>query len=101
MARTAIVRSISLAPEEAALADRLAGYLTDGSFTELTRVFLRWFGEPLSRRLQELVEAGINPTERVGVLADGEIDVEKETTDFYHPTNPWPTEGPTSPPTST
>lgn len=98
MARTSVVRSISLAPEEAALADQLASYLTDGSFTDLTRVFLRWFGEPLNRRLQELVEAGINPTERVRVLADGEIDIAKETAEFYHPTNRWPNDAPTSAP---
>jgi hypothetical protein len=97
VARHAVVRSISLAPEEAALADRLAGYLTGGSFTDLTRIFLHWFGEPLGQRLQELVEAGINPLERVRLTSDGAVDVERETGEFYRPDHSWPREGPTSP----
>jgi hypothetical protein len=43
-----------------------------------------------------MVEAGINPTGRVRVLVDGEIDIANEAAEVYHPTNPWPTDAPTS-----
>ena len=68
MARTATVRSASLAPEEIALVDRLAEQLAGGSFTELTRRLLRVFGEPLSHRLDDLVEAGMDPHEQLVLL---------------------------------
>lgn len=97
MARTAVVRSISLAPDEAALADQLAGYLAGGSFTDLTKILLHWFGEPLQQRLQELVDAGINPSERLWIRRDGDVDAAAEIANFYRPTNPWSDAGPASP----
>lgn len=94
MPRSAVVRSASLAPEEAALADRLAGLLANGSFTELTRHLLQAFGAPVSRRLEELIEAGVDPSERL-VLVDTATESDAE--DFYRAST-WPPDGPKGPP---
>jgi hypothetical protein len=97
MPRSATVRSASLAPDEAALADHLAGQLAHGSFTELTRHLLTVFGAPVSRRLDELVAAGVDPSERL-VLVDATPGAsEREIVDFYAPSD-WPEDGPLQPP---
>jgi hypothetical protein len=99
MPRSATVRSASLAPDEAALADRLAGQLAHGSFTELTRHLLEVFGAPVSRRLDELIAAGIDPSERL-VLVDAASDpAGEEIAAFYRPST-WPAGGPQRPPDS-
>jgi hypothetical protein len=97
MARMATVRSASLAPDEVALVDRLAEQLAGGSFTELTRRLLRVFGEPLSHRLDELVEAGIDPHEQLVLLNPTMAATETEIQAFYAPST-WPEQGPEGPP---
>ena len=99
MARTATVRSASLAPEEIALVDRLAEQLAGGSFTELTRRLLRVFGEPLSHRLDDLVEAGMDPHEQLVLLNPTLAATESELQAFYAPST-WPEQGPKGPPIS-
>lgn len=96
MPRTATVRSASLAPDEARLADELAGTLARGSFTELTRLLLRQFGEPLGRRIEALREAGIEPDERLFVLTPTPPDTDQQVRDFYA-TSTWPERGPRQP----
>jgi hypothetical protein len=96
MARSAVVRSASLAPPEASLADRLAQQLANGSFTELTRHFLTVFGAPLSRWLDELDAAGVDPSERLTMLHPTLTASEEEQKAFYAPST-WPTERPSSP----
>jgi hypothetical protein len=98
LARLATVRSASLAPDEIQLADRLAEQLAGGSFTELTRRFLRVFGEPLRHRLDELVEAGIDPHEQIVLLNPTLAATNQEIAAFYAPSS-WPEHGPASPPT--
>ncbi len=96
MARTATVRSASLAPNEARLADELAQVLTRGSFTELTRMLLQQFGEPLKRRLDALQESGIDPNEHLMVIRAAPPDTDEQIADFYAPSS-WPEHGPTRP----
>jgi hypothetical protein len=97
MARTATVRSASLAPEEVELVDRLAQQLAGGSFTELTRRFLRVFGEPLRHRIDHLVEAGMDPHEQL-VLISPTPATDAEIQAFYAPST-WSKYGPKNPPT--
>lgn len=86
MARTAVVRSVSLSPAEAALADEVAEAVAGGSFTELVRLLLlRHYGEPLKRRMERLREAGIDPDERPVPTWAGETDPEVELRDLYGP----------------
>ena len=99
MPRSALVRSASLAPEEAALADRLAGLIAKGSFTELTRHLLQVFGAPVSRRLDELIEAGVDPSERLVLVNPEGGTGEQEIAGFYAPST-WPEDGPRQPPDS-
>ena len=89
MARTATVRSASLAPDEARLADELAQLLTQGSFTELTRLLLRQFGEPLKRQIDALHECGIEPTEVLMITRVAPADTDEQIRDFYAPST-WP-----------
>lgn len=98
MPRLATVRSASLAPDEIELADRLAEQLAGGSFTELTRRMLRVFGEPLSHRLDALVEAGLDPHEQLMLLTPPLAATDQEIAAFYAPSG-WPEEGPATPPT--
>jgi hypothetical protein len=95
--RMATVRSASLAPDEIALVDRLAEQLAGGSFTELTRRLLRVFGEPLSHRLDELVEAGMDPHEQLVLFHPTQAATDPEIQAFYAPSS-WPEQGPTNPP---
>ncbi len=97
MPRTATVRSASLAPDEIELVDRLAEQLAGGSFTELTRRLLRVFGEPLSERLDELVQAGMDPREQLVLLNPTLAATDPEIQAFYAPST-WPEQGPKSPP---
>ena len=97
MARLAAVRSASLAPEEIELVDRLAEQLAGGSFTELTRRLLRVFGQPLSQRLDELVEAGMDPHEQLVLLNPTVAATDQELAMFYAPSG-WPEQGPAAPP---
>ena len=83
MARTAVVRSASLAPDEARLADELAQALTKSSFTELTRLLLRQFGEPLKRQIQALRDSGIEPGERLMIVDAVPPDTDAQIGDFY------------------
>ena len=83
MARTAVVRSASLAPDEARLADELAQALAKGSFTELTRLLLSQFGEPLKRQIQALRDSGIEPSERLMILDAAPPDTDAQICDFY------------------
>jgi len=99
MPRSATVRSASLAPEEAALADRLASLVANGSFTELTRHLLQVFGAPVSRRLDELIAAGVDPSERLMLVDTGVSTSEQEIDSFYTPST-WPEDGPQRPPDS-
>lgn len=96
MARTATVRSASLAPDEARLADELAHALTRGSFTELTRMWLRQFGEPLKRQIEMLQDSGIDSLEHLVVTIDTPPDTDGQIQDFYLPSS-WPEDGPRRP----
>ena len=97
MPRLATVRSASLAPKEIQLVDRLAEQLAGGSFTELTRRLLRVFGEPLSHRVDELVEAGMDPHEQLVLLNPALAATDAEIAAFYAPST-WPEDGPSAPP---
>ena len=99
MARSALVRSASLAPEEAALADRLSSLIAKGSFTELTRHLLQVFGVPVTRRLDELIAAGVDPSERLVLVDTAGGPSEQELAGFYSPST-WPEDGPQRPPDS-
>jgi len=99
MPRLATVRSASLSPDETELVDRLAEQLAGGSFTELTRRLLRVFGQPLSRRLDELVEAGMDPHEQLVLLNPTLAATDAEIAVFYAPSS-WPELGPAAPPAS-
>ena len=96
MPRTATVRSASLAPEEARLADELAQALANGSFTELTRLLLRQFGEPLKRQIEALRESGIDPNARLIVRRVTPADTDEQIRDFYAPST-WSEDGPRRP----
>jgi hypothetical protein len=96
VARTATVRSASLAPDEARLADELAETLTRGSFTELTRMLLLRFGEPLKRQIEALRESGIDPNERLMVTNATPPDTDEQIADFYAPST-WSEDGPKRP----
>lgn len=93
MARTAIVRSASLAPTEAAMADDLAELVANGSFTELTRIMLTYFGLPLKQRLDDLRRSGIDPREHLFTTQPTPADGEEQVRDFYGPSS-WPEKWP-------
>ena len=92
-----MVRSASLAPDEIALVGRLAEQLAGGSFTELIRRLLRVLAEPLSRRLDELVEAGMDPHERLILLNPPTLTTDAEIQAFYG-SSTWPEQAPERPP---
>ncbi len=98
MARTALVRSASLARDEVELVDALAERLADGSFTGLLRQMLVVFGEPLRRRLDEMAAAGLDPDERLVLLRPTEPATRAQIEAFYRASD-WPAEGPRDPPT--
>ena len=89
MARTAVIRSASLSPREASLADRLAQSVAGGSFTELVRMFLLRFGDALERRMVELRESGIDPNEVLFVTHPTPPNTDAQIEDFYRPST-WP-----------
>jgi hypothetical protein len=96
MARTATVRSASLAPDEARLADDLARDLAHGSFTELTRILLHQFGGPLKRQIEALRASGIDPNERLIALQVTPPDTDEQIREFYAPST-WSEDGPKRP----
>jgi hypothetical protein len=67
--------------------------LARGSFTELTRLFLQRFGEPLKRQIEALRESGIDPNERLAIVQPTPADSDDQIRDFYAPST-WPTGGP-------
>lgn len=83
MARTAIVRSVSLSRAEARLADELAQALAGGSFTELVRTLLARVGSPLRQQLAELVESGLDPHAQLVATAPTPADTDAQIADFY------------------
>jgi len=88
IARTATTRSVSLAPEEARLADELAADLAGGNFSQLTQLFLATIGTPLKQRIQELRESGLDPSERLFVSHPTPPDTDEQIRDFYTPSAP-------------
>lgn len=95
MARIATTRSVSLAPEEARLADELAEDLAEGSFSQLTQLFLATIGVSLRRRIHELRESGLDPREQLFVAHPTPPDTDEQIRDFYAPSaSNWPEHGP-------
>ena len=68
------------------------------SLTELIRHLLRVFGEPLSHRLDELVEAGMDPHEQLVLLSPLLAATDAEIEAFYVASG-WSEPGPSAPPT--
>ena len=101
MARTTsdptVAMTYQLTPEEIELVDRLAEQLAGGSFTELTRRFLKVFGEPLRHRIDDLVEAGMDPREQLVLLSPTLLATDAEIRAFYAPST-WPEYGSENPP---
>jgi hypothetical protein len=93
MARIATVRSASLAPEEAQLADELAEAMAGGSFSQLTQWLLNTVGHPLLQRIEELRESGLEPSERLFISHPTPADTDAQIRRFYAPSN-WPQQGP-------
>ena len=93
MARTATVRSASLAPEEAQLADELAEAIAGGSFSQLTQLLLSTVGQSLRQRIEELRAAGLEPGERLFISRMTPADTDEQLRRFYAPSS-WPEQGP-------
>ena len=89
MARTAVVRSASLSPSDARLADELADAVADGSFSRLTQMLLRAVGGPLKQQIDDLRESGLDPYERLFGSRPTPADTEAELQHFYAPSS-WP-----------
>ena len=85
MARTAVVRSASLSPDEARLADDLARSIAGGSFTELVRTLLDQVGSPLRQQLAELAESGMDVHAHLVATAATPADDDAQIADFYTP----------------
>jgi len=96
MARTATVRSVSLAPEEARLADELAEAIAGGNFSHLTQMLLSAVGQPMRQLIEELRASGLEPSERLLILHPTPPDTEDQTRRFYAPSS-WPEDGPSGP----
>jgi hypothetical protein len=96
MARSATVRSASLAPEEARLADRLAEEVAGGSFSHLTQLLLTTVGYALLQRAEELRASGIDPNARLFVTRPTPADTDEQIRRFYAPSG-WPDQGPREP----
>jgi hypothetical protein len=95
MARTATVRSASLAPKEAQLADDLAEAIAGGSFSQLTQMLLTSVGQPLLHRIEELRASGLEPGEHLFIVRSTPADTDAQLRRFYAPSN-WPSQGPRS-----
>lgn len=93
MARTATVRSVSLAPSEARLADELAGAMAGGSFSQLTKLLLNTVGQSMLQRIEELHASGLEPSEHLFLSRPTPADTEEQTRRFYAPSS-WPQQGP-------
>lgn len=93
MARTATVRSASLAPEEARLADELAQAIAGGSFSQLTQMLLETVGQPMRQLVEELRAGGLEPGEHLFILRATPPDTEEQVGRFYAPSS-WPEGGP-------
>jgi hypothetical protein len=93
MPRTATVRSASLAPEEARLADALADTIAGGSFSQLTQLLLNTVGQPLLQRIEELRESGLEPSKHLFISRPTPADTDEQTRRFYAPSS-WPEQGP-------
>jgi hypothetical protein len=89
MARTAVVRSASLAPSDARLADELAEAVADGSFSQLTQLLLRAVGGPLKQQIDDLRASGLDPHERLFGSRPTPADTDAMIQDFYAPSS-WP-----------
>lgn len=96
MARTAVVRSASLAPETARMADELAEHLTAGSFSQLTQLLLSVIGEPLRQRVKELEDSGLDPKAKLFVTNATPPDTAEQIRHFYAAST-WPEDGPKAP----
>ena len=96
MARTATVRSASLAPEEARLADRLAEEMAGGSFSQLTQLLLNTIGYALLQRVEELRASGLDPHRQLLVAQPTPADTDEQISRFYAPSS-WPAQGPGEP----
>ena len=92
MARTATVRSVSLAPSEARLADELAGAMAGGSFSQLTKLLLNTMGQALLQRIEELQASGLEPREHLFMSYPTPADTEEQTRRFYASSS-WPEQG--------
>ncbi|HZS86697.1 MAG TPA: hypothetical protein VFE42_04290 [Chloroflexota bacterium] len=95
MARTAMVRSASLAPKEARLADELAEAIAGGSFSQLTQMLLTSVGRPLLCRIEELRASGLEPGEHLFIAHPTPADTDAQVRRFYEPSS-WPARGPRS-----
>lgn len=95
VARTATVRSASLAPKEAQLADDLAEAITGGSFSQLTQLLLNAVGQPLLHRIEELRASGLEPGEHLFIARPTPADTDEQAQRFYAPSS-WPAQGPRS-----
>jgi hypothetical protein len=93
MARTAVVRSASLAPEEAALADRLAEEMAGGSFSQLSQLLLNTIGRSLLQQIEELRAAGLEPGDHLFIARATPADGDEQIRRFYAPSS-WPEHGP-------
>jgi hypothetical protein len=95
MARTATVRSASLAPEEAQLADELAEAIAGGSFSQLTQLLLGAVGQPILQRIEELRASGLEPGEHLFIARPTPADTNEQMRRFYAAST-WPEHGPRS-----
>lgn len=89
MGRTAVVRSASLGPKDAQLADELAEAVADGSFSQLMQLLLRAVGGPLREQIEELRASGLDPHERLFGSRRTPADSDGQIADFYAPST-WP-----------
>lgn len=94
MARTTIRRNASLAPSDAELADELAAYITDGSFSRLIQMLLHTMGLLLRRHIAESQANGVEPRKRDFLRNAAPADTDEQIARFYAPSR-WPISGPT------
>jgi hypothetical protein len=81
-----------LAPEEAALADKLAEELADGSFSQLSQLLLNTIGRVLLRQIEELRAAGLEPGAHLFIAHTAPADTDDQIRRFYSEST-WPEHG--------